>query len=237
MCFWKCHNIQINHKREYIMKNLKYVLPFLFVSNYAYSADFCSQLLHKLQSENYSQSIIHRVYFNYSVFNYPNYGMGVEYKYDVETNYDDNSNYDDNNYTQINEDDLFSGNYSSNTNNSSSSSSYLSNCRVYNNNASFSIKLVSPGLKLSSPAQPTFNIQFEKSSNRWYVSSVSSYDFENLYHTHLSNSFRAYSEANHTSYSNSFYENGLKNIVKNDIYPSLKNTLKNEFNSKIRYFK
>ncbi|MBX9837115.1 MAG: hypothetical protein K2X69_02255 [Silvanigrellaceae bacterium] len=212
------------------MKNLKYVLPLLFVSNFAYSADFCKQLLNKLQSENYSQSIIHRVYFNYSVFNYPNYGMGVEYKYDVETNYDDN------NYTELNEDDLFSGNYSSNTNNSSTSSSYLSNCRVYNNNASFSIKLVSPGLKLSSPAQPKFNIQFEKSSNRWSVSSISSYDFENLYHSHLSNSFREYSKTNHTSYSNSFYTVGLKNMVENDIYPSLKNTLKNEFNSKIRNF-
>lgn len=217
------------------MKNLKYVLPFLFVSNYAYSADFCKQLLNKLQSENHSQSIIHKVYFNYSVFNYPNYGMGVEYKYDVETNYSDNNS--NNSYTELNEDDLFSGNYSSNNINSSSNSSYLSNCVNQGYSSIFSIKMVNPGLKLSSPTQPTFTIKFIKYSNRWSVSSVSSDDFENLYHSHLSNSFREYSKTNHTYYSNSFYNESLKNMVENDVYPSLKNTLKNEFNSKIRNFK
>jgi hypothetical protein len=214
------------------MKNIKYILPSLFVTSYAYSANFCSELYNKLTSENYSQSIIQNVYFNYSVFNRPNFGMGVEYKYNVESTPANNGAFND-----INEDDLTGNNFNFNSS-TSNTTGKLTECNSYGNTATFSIKMLSPGLNLGNqPKQtPTFFINFKLDSSGWQVTSVESSGFVNLYHTHLFNSYKIFEKNNNSSFSNEFYTTALKNMVINDVYPALKNELTSDFNSKIRGF-
>lgn len=215
------------------MKFIKYILPAIFISGSAFSADLCTQLYNTLNSENYSQSINQTVYFYYSVFDRRNFIMGVEYKYNVNSSNNESSN---NHYTELSDDDLTGDTFNFNSSSSNASGS-LTDCNSYENSATFSIKMVHPGLKIfSEPRQPTFNIYFSKSSYGWQVSSVSSSNFINLYHTHLVNSYKNYAKSSNGSFSDDFYTISLKNMVENEVYPALKEKLGSEFNLKILNF-
>ncbi len=214
------------------MKNLKYIIPLAFICSNAYSADFCQQLYNKLNSENHSQSIIQKVLYNYSVFNHQNFENIFEFKYDTEQTIGNSNNYFD-----LTNDELTSENFNNYFPSSSKQNNeYLKDCNSSGNFALFSIKMVDPGLMINGEPyikQPKFNIYFLRSNGSWYVNDVQSLNFNSLYYQHLVNSFRYLETRKLNKYSDNFYNNGLKNMVENDVYPAVTSKLKQYFNSKI----